>query len=50
MLFRSKDVRTRMSRQGMEPNGSTPEAFATFIKSETTKYARVIKTAGIRAE
>jgi tripartite-type tricarboxylate transporter receptor subunit TctC len=45
-----KDVRTRMTRQGMEPGGSTPEEFAKFIKSETVKYAKVIKASGIRAE
>jgi len=45
-----KDVRSRMTRQGMEPGGSTPEEFAKFIKSETVKYAKVIKAAGIRNE
>ncbi len=45
-----KDVRTRMTRQGMEPGGSTPEEFARFIKSETVKYAKVVKAAGIRAD
>jgi tripartite-type tricarboxylate transporter receptor subunit TctC len=45
-----KEVRTRMTRQGMEPGGSTPEAFAAFIKSETVKYAKVVKAAGIKSE
>lgn len=45
-----KDVRARMTRQGMEPGGSTPEAFAAFIKSETVKYAKVVKAAGIKSE
>lgn len=45
-----KDVRERMTRQGMEPGGSTPDEFAKFIKSETIKYAKVVKAAGIRAE
>jgi tripartite-type tricarboxylate transporter receptor subunit TctC len=45
-----KDVATRLSRQGMEPNGSTADEFARFIKAETVKYAKVVKAAGIRAE
>lgn len=45
-----KEVRERMTRQGMEPGGSTPDEFAKFIRSETAKYARVIKAAGIRGE
>jgi tripartite-type tricarboxylate transporter receptor subunit TctC len=45
-----KNVRTRFSRQGMEPSGSTPDDFARFIKSEAVKYAKVVKTAGIRTE
>ena len=45
-----KDVRERMTRQGMEPASSSPDEFAKFIKSETIKYARVVKAAGIRAE
>ncbi len=45
-----KDVRERMTRQGMEPGGSTPEEFAKFIKSETIKYAKVVKAAGISSE
>lgn len=45
-----KDVRERMTRQGMEPGGSTPATFAKFIKSETIKYTSVVKAAGIRSE
>jgi tripartite-type tricarboxylate transporter receptor subunit TctC len=45
-----KDVHERMTRQGMEPRGSTPDEFAKFIKAETIKYARVVKAAGIRGE
>jgi tripartite-type tricarboxylate transporter receptor subunit TctC len=49
-VLKDKDVATRLTRQGMEPNGSTPEEFARFIKAETVKYARVVKAAGIRVE
>ena len=45
-----KDVRERMVRQGMEPRGSAPDECAKFIRSETIKYAKVVKAAGIRSE
>ncbi len=36
--------------QGLEAAGGTPEQFGAFIKSETAKYAKVVKAANIRAE
>ena len=45
-----KDVRERMTRQGMEPGGSSPDDFAKFIRSETIKYAKVVRAVGIRSE
>lgn len=35
---------------GVEPAPTTPKAFADYIKSETTKWAKVIRTAGIKLE
>lgn len=35
---------------GVEPAPSTPKAFGDYIKSETTKWAKVIRTAGIKLE
>jgi len=43
-------VRQRLEAQGFEPDGGTPAAFAAYIKSEITKWAKVIKEAGIPAE
>lgn len=40
----------RLAIGGVEPMTSTPERFAEFIKSETVRYAKVIKDAGIKAE
>ena len=34
---------------GVLVTASTPEHFAEFIKSETVRYAKVIKDAGIKA-
>lgn len=43
-------TRQRLEAQGFEPDGGTPAAFAAYIKSEITKWGRVIKEAGIPAE
>jgi tripartite-type tricarboxylate transporter receptor subunit TctC len=44
------DLRERFANAGIEPLTSTPEQFASFIKSETVRYARVIKAANIRID
>jgi tripartite-type tricarboxylate transporter receptor subunit TctC len=44
------DVREFMAREGADPVGSTPQEFAVFFRSEVDRYARVIRTANIRAE
>jgi tripartite-type tricarboxylate transporter receptor subunit TctC len=44
------EVRERFAREGAETVGNTPEQFSAFIKSETLKYAKLIKAAGIRAD
>ena len=41
------ELRDRLSALGAEAVGSTPEQFAAFIKSETEKWGRVSKAAGI---
>jgi tripartite-type tricarboxylate transporter receptor subunit TctC len=44
------DVRERFLSQGVEPVGSTPEQFAEHIKSQMTKWAKVVQDAGVKAE
>jgi tripartite-type tricarboxylate transporter receptor subunit TctC len=44
------EVRERLTAQGLNVVGSTPQAFAAYIRSETAKYARVIKQVGIKPE
>lgn len=41
------DVKEQLTRQGAQPVGSTPEQFSTFIRAETEKWAKVIKSAGL---
>jgi tripartite-type tricarboxylate transporter receptor subunit TctC len=43
-------MRESLSRQGLEPQTSAPEQFATFIHGEIGKNARLIKSIGMKAE
>jgi len=42
------DIRKRLDELGMEVITNTPDEFAAVIKSETPKWARLIKEAGIK--
>lgn len=44
------EVRTKLSSMGADVAGNKPEAFGAFMKAESTKWAKVIKEAHIRAE
>lgn len=49
-ILHAPDVKERMSADGSEPVGSTPEQFGAHIKNEVAKWRRLIQEAGIRAE
>jgi tripartite-type tricarboxylate transporter receptor subunit TctC len=44
------EVQQALSRQGLEPETSTPQELAARIRSETATWAQVIKEAGIKGE
>lgn len=44
------EIRDKLSSQGMDPFITTPGQFATLIKADHAKYARVIKSANIKLE
>jgi tripartite-type tricarboxylate transporter receptor subunit TctC len=44
------EIRERVLAAGAEPNTTTPQEFAAFIRYETRKWARVIKTANVKVE
>ena len=48
--LKNKEIAERLSQQGAEPVGSTPEAFGKFMRSETEKWAKVVKISGMKAE
>jgi len=49
-LLRLPEVKERLLATGTEASGTTPEEFATYIKSEIVKWAKVIKESGARAD
>jgi tripartite-type tricarboxylate transporter receptor subunit TctC len=40
-------VRERLSSIGSDPEGTTPEAFASWLRAETEKWEKVVKGAGL---
>lgn len=46
----SPDLKDKLAASGIDLVTSTPEQFGSLIRSETTRYAKVIKAAGIKAE
>jgi tripartite-type tricarboxylate transporter receptor subunit TctC len=46
----SPDVRDKLAANGFTPGGRSPEAFGAFRKAEETRWAQVIRQAGITAQ
>ena len=49
-IIRSEETRAKLDAMGTFAAGGTPEEFDAFIASETTKWAGVIKDAGVKAD
>ena len=49
-VLRSPDVGEKLTAQGLDLVGNTPEEFAAVIRSEIVKWARVIKASGATAD
>ena len=49
-IVRSDETRARLDGMGTFAAGGTPEEFDIFIGQETTKWASVIKNAGVKAD
>ncbi len=47
-ILRTPDMTATLARQGVEAEGGTSEAFGDYLKSEITKWVKVIKTAGLK--
>ena len=49
-VMQEEEVKKRFADLGVEAVYSTPEQFVAFMKSETAKYEKLIKDAGIKVE
>jgi len=49
-ILLSADMKERLAAMGATPGGGSAEQFAAYIRSETEKWAKVVKTAGLKAE
>ena len=44
------EISDRLSSQGLEPAGYTPEQFGAFVKSEVARWSKLIRESGIKPE
>lgn len=49
-VLKQPDISQRLIDLGFDPIGGSPDQFAATIKAETEKWARVIRTAGVRLD
>ena len=49
-VMRDPDVKEKFAQLGVEAVSSTEEQFAAYMRSETSKYAKLVKEANIHAE
>ena len=49
-LLRSADIVERFAVQGIDVIGGSPTEFAAFIRQDVAKYAKLVKTAGIKID
>jgi len=44
------DIKEKVASQGLDPFVSTPEQFSALLRSDTAKFAKIIKTANIKPD
>jgi tripartite-type tricarboxylate transporter receptor subunit TctC len=49
-VMREPDMRARLAQTGVVPGLNSPEEFATYLKDEDERWARIIREKGIKAE
>ncbi len=49
-ILKLPEIRDRITADGAEPVGSTPEAFGAFLKKEMLKWGKVVKESGARPD
>ena len=48
--LRTPDLKSKLTAQGMEVVGNSPEQFAAYIRDEIEKWTRVVKSSGARSD
>jgi tripartite-type tricarboxylate transporter receptor subunit TctC len=48
--LKSGEMKERLTNQGLESLGSTPQQYAAHLREELAKYGRLVKAAGIKIE
>lgn len=49
-ILRTPEMKSRLSSEGGEPIGGGPEEFAALLRTETVRWGRVVRQAGMRSE
>jgi tripartite-type tricarboxylate transporter receptor subunit TctC len=49
-VLQSPAIKDKLAIDGADPVGNTPEEFARFLRSETDKWGKVVRTAGIEPQ
>jgi tripartite-type tricarboxylate transporter receptor subunit TctC len=49
-IVRTPEVRDKFTGLGIDAVGNSPEEFATFIRAEVAKWAKVVKASGARVD
>jgi tripartite-type tricarboxylate transporter receptor subunit TctC len=49
-VLRTSEMRSRLEAEGAEAGSGSPEEFGSFFRAEIDKWAKVIRSAGIRLE
>jgi tripartite-type tricarboxylate transporter receptor subunit TctC len=49
-ILNSPEVKDRLASVGLDPVGSSQQELAAYVRSETAKWAKIIKQVGIKPE
>jgi len=49
-ILRTPETKEKLTQQGFEAAGNSPEEYAVFLKKETEKWAEVVRIAGVKVE